>query len=377
MLVKLVRNLAILTNFMPAMEANIILISVFVLTSFIGLWHFVKVPSSRSDIFLGVFVILFAFSIIHIVNVKTFFQTEYNPLILLPLNLIFLPFYFFLRYVDSFLSFQVFNKIFETLILIIALVEISTHLLPLGAWVYSQQFDKNLISFTFSIKRVFVIVLLPASIYTLWTLIKSRHKYNIKSADDKIRYRWINEVIILISVLVLLVILPELAYFFSLRSYGLFVAQGLLGASIIIYIGLRNLNVQALLAVESAKEINSYNPETSHYFRKIVNLLEEDKLFTESDLRISDLAERVALSPNYVSKIINENTNSNFNELVNQYRIKLVIEKLKNMEYLKKNIFALAQESGFKSKSTFQTVFRKYTGQTPTQFIKAIDTPRK
>ncbi len=266
---RLVRNVAILSNFIPCMEANIILIIVFVLTSFIGLWHFIKVPSGRSDIYLGVFVILFALSIIHIVNVKTFFQTEYNPLILLPLNLIFLPFYFFLRYLDSFLSFQVFKKVFERLILIIAFVEISTHLLPLGAWVYSQQFDRNLISFTFSIKRVFVIALLPASIYTLWTLINSRHKYNIKSADDKIRYRWINEVIILISVLVLLVVLPELAYFFSFRSFGLFLVQGILGASIIMYFGLKNLNIQALLAVESAREINSYNPETRHYFNKL------------------------------------------------------------------------------------------------------------
>jgi hypothetical protein len=149
------------------MEQKLILIVIFVLTSFIGSWHFIKIPRNQSNTFLGLFIVFFALSILHIVNVNAFFQTKYNPLILIPLNLIFLPLYFLLRYFDKFLSFQVFNRTFENIILAIAFIELSTNLLPLGAWIYTQKFDVQLIYFIFWIKRFFVILLLPSSIFLL------------------------------------------------------------------------------------------------------------------------------------------------------------------------------------------------------------------
>lgn len=243
------------------MEQKLILIVIFVLTSFIGSWHFIKIPRNQSNTFLGLFIVFFALSILHIVNVNAFFQTKYNPLILIPLNLIFLPLYFLLRYFDKFLSFQVFNRTFENIILAIAFIELSTNLLPLGAWIYTQKFDVQLIYFIFWIKRFFVILLLPSSIFLLIILNKSIKKYSAKTNDDKLRMKWIHEFIVLLSILVFVIVLPEIAYFFKFRSFILFVIQGAVGAAVVVFMGLRNLNIQVVSAIETAKETNSYEDD--------------------------------------------------------------------------------------------------------------------
>jgi len=355
------------------MELKILLIAIFVLTAFIGFWHFIKVPKNQSNYFLGVFILFFALSILHVVNVNAFFQTKYNPLILIPLNLIFFLLYFLLRYFDNFLSYQVFSKTFEKIILFISFIELSTNLLPLGAWIYTQKFDLNLISFIFGIKRIFVFLLLPCGIYTLLILNRNVKMHFSNIRDDKLRLKWIREMIILFSILMIVIEIPEFSYYFKFRSFSLFVIQCVAGAIIVSYIGLRNLNIQVISAIETVKETNISNPETNRNFKLILHLFETEKMYKNPDLRISDIAENISLSPNYVSKIINENAHSGFNDFVNKYRVDEVIEKLKNKEYLRKNIFSLAQEAGFKSKSTFQTVFKKVTAKTPTQFINEFE----
>jgi len=355
-------------------ELQIILLILFVLTTFLGILHFGKQPGRKSNTFLGFFITLFGFSVLHILLVNVLFQTKYNPLILLPLNLIFLPFYFLTRYFEAFLSFQVYPKRFGNIILSLAIIEIITNLLPTGAWIYTGQFDTDLIAFVFTIKRIFVFILLPLGIYALWHLKNKSILYKQKTNDYKIRLKWIREIITAITLLIIVIVLPELARLLKMKSLSIFVVQAIIGSIVVVYIGLRNLNVQVSAAIEAARETNSFNPETNYNFKNIQRLFEIEKLHLDSELRISDVAKKISLTPNYVSKIVNENAKMNFNDFVNQYRINELVGKFNNKEHQKKNIFSLAQEAGFKSKSTFQAVFKKSMGKTPTQYLKEFDT---
>lgn len=354
-------------------ELEVILLMLFSITTFMGVLHFGKQPKSRSNIFLGIFIMLFALSVLHILLVNALFQTKYNPLILLPLNLIFLPFYFLIRYFDKFLSFQVYSKHFENSILIIAIIEIITNLLPTGAWMYTDKFDTELIAFVFTIKRLFIYLLLPFSFYALWLVKNKSSKFELNTTDDTLRLKWVKELIVLIALLIIIIALPEIARLFELRSIALFLAQAIIGSIVVIYIGFRNLNVHVNSAIETAKETNRYNSETNLNFKNIQRLFEIEKIHLNPELRITDVANKISLTPNYVSKIVNENAQMNFNDFVNQYRLNEIIERFKNNEHQKMSIIALAQEAGFKSKSTFQTVFKKTFGKTPSQYIKEIE----
>ncbi len=102
----------------------------------------------------------------------------------------------------------------------------------------------------------------------------------------------------------------------------------------------------------------------------IIHLMEQEKLYQDSDLSLSRLAVRLGQSTNHVSQVINSYLNQNFNDLVNSYRIQDAKNKLlaKNN---KQSILNIALDVGFASKSTFNAIFKKQTRQTPTQFIQA------
>jgi AraC-like DNA-binding protein len=253
------------------------------------------------------------------------------------------------------------------------LIELSSNLLPTGAWIYTNQFDNDMITFVFKIKRVFIFLLLPFGIYTLLQVRKCVKSYNTSLTDDKNKVSWIKEMLTSLGILLILILLPDLARLFLIKSVYFFLIQAIAGSLIIIYLGIRNLNMQINTAIISAEVVNPYNPETNNNFKLILNFVQTDSMYLNPELRITDLAEKISLSPNYVSKIINENAGMNFNDFVNEYRVNEVIGKFKNKEHFKKSIYALAQESGFKSKSTFQTAFRKSTGKTPTEYLKSSE----
>lgn len=104
------------------------------------------------------------------------------------------------------------------------------------------------------------------------------------------------------------------------------------------------------------------------YYDSLLEMMKEEKLYTDVELTLQFLSEKLNISSSYLSRIINEKENKNFFEFVNTYRVDEVKEKLVDKEYDHYSIFGIALESGFKSKSTFNTVFKKFTGQTPSSY---------
>jgi len=100
----------------------------------------------------------------------------------------------------------------------------------------------------------------------------------------------------------------------------------------------------------------------------IISSMEDDKLYLQVDLTINSLSEHLKINRTYLSRIINESFNKNFNTYVNEYRINEAMRLL----IINKNytIEGVANEVGFKSKSSFNLAFKKYSGITPSFFIK-------
>jgi len=101
---------------------------------------------------------------------------------------------------------------------------------------------------------------------------------------------------------------------------------------------------------------------------KILQLMENEKLFLDEELTVTKLAEKLNTNTTYLSQIINDQFNTNFNGFVNKYRIDLAQEKLLNADYSNLTIEAIANDCGFRSKSSFNQAFKKYTGLTPSYY---------
>lgn len=107
-------------------------------------------------------------------------------------------------------------------------------------------------------------------------------------------------------------------------------------------------------------------------FEEIVITLKQSKIYKNSNLTVVDLAGLVNLHPKKVSQTINQYSNKNFNHFINEFRVQEAKKLLSNPKYDNLTIEAIFKDSGFNSKSVFNTVFKQETGETPSTFKKKL-----
>ena len=105
-------------------------------------------------------------------------------------------------------------------------------------------------------------------------------------------------------------------------------------------------------------------------FESIVQYLLADNPFLNKGFSIDELATKVGSNRTYVSNVINAESEQNFNQFVNAYRVKEAIRLLGDEEKQHLTIEGIAKEVGFSSKSSFNPAFKKFTGLTPSQYLK-------
>lgn len=106
------------------------------------------------------------------------------------------------------------------------------------------------------------------------------------------------------------------------------------------------------------------------YQQKLLQLMAAQAPYTESNLTLDLLAGMVGLSPHNLSEVINRGLGLNFFDFVNGYRVQEVQKSLVDREKAHLTVLALALEAGFASKSSFNAIFKKHTGLTPTAWRK-------
>lgn len=169
-----------------------------------------------------------------------------------------------------------------------------------------------------------------------------------------------------------LIFLPSLAHAFYLFLIG--------------YVGKhQNFTIQNFLTdkEETTKEKETKCPlhriaadppkndsKTNRLHEELVRLFDEKKIFKDENLRITDVAAMLNTNRTYVSKIFNEQLNTNFCDYVNRERTAYAKELLCSETYDEYKMFEIAQEVGFSSESTFYRIFKSHYGVSPGQFKK-------
>ncbi|MBM1106548.1 tetratricopeptide repeat protein [Aurantibacter crassamenti] len=111
--------------------------------------------------------------------------------------------------------------------------------------------------------------------------------------------------------------------------------------------------------------------ELSTFIKHLNTEMDEDKPFLNPELSLKALAGCIELHPNKLSWLLNNHFGKNFNDFVNQYRIKEFQRLAITPENKNITLLGLAYDSGFNSKTVFNTFFKKETGMTPKQWVKA------
>lgn len=131
--------------------------------------------------------------------------------------------------------------------------------------------------------------------------------------------------------------------------------------------------IKNLLAPQliSSSGLTFSNSESSKLAGQLDELLSKSKLYLNPAISLRILAKEIGIHPNKLSKFINDNLNTNFNELINTHRLNHFKQIARSPENKHLTLLGLAYDSGFNSKTVFNTYFKKVEGLTPKQWLKS------
>jgi AraC-like DNA-binding protein len=121
---------------------------------------------------------------------------------------------------------------------------------------------------------------------------------------------------------------------------------------------------------EKLQEAKNEIPDLDTWKEKIETLMLFDRIYENPELVISDLSNKLGTHSKKISQVINQGFNMNFNDFVNHYRIKALLQKIEEGEHNIQTLLSLAFECGFNSKSTFNRAFKRATSLSPKEYIE-------
>lgn len=105
---------------------------------------------------------------------------------------------------------------------------------------------------------------------------------------------------------------------------------------------------------------------------KLEQLLEKERTYLTQELNLSQLAEMMDTQAYLLSQLLNEKYGKNFFNFINGHRIDFAKQKIQDGYLSSRTLEAIAYESGFNSKSTFNRAFKKKVGCSPKEFHQSI-----
>jgi AraC-like DNA-binding protein len=107
-----------------------------------------------------------------------------------------------------------------------------------------------------------------------------------------------------------------------------------------------------------------------HLIDKLLTFMQNQRPYLDPELSLSSLSKELGLNRNQLSQLINDGIGENFYDFVNRYRVEEVKRLMADPQKQNYNLLGIALEAGFKSKSTFNLIFKRFTGLTPTEYKK-------
>lgn len=228
------------------------------------------------------------------------------------------------------------------------------------------------------------LILFQALFYTglsYFTIRKHKKRIQQFSANTEgINLNWLEYITIIIFIINIIYVVYNLSY--DSKALNFFINTAFL--LVIYFVGYYSLKQKEIYPLEEKQreELISIdeNPETAEVKKKLIsdeevskikNQLEEimnqQKPYLDSELNLIRLSELLSISTHHLSYVINTGFKKNFFQYVNEYRINYAKKLLKDSRS-KLSILGIAYESGFNSKTSFNTTFKKLTDQTPSEY---------
>lgn len=236
--------------------------------------------------------------------------------------------------------------------------------------IYKPFLDQPLILGVVSIMEFLVIPFFGILILRLLVLHRRKIK-NIFSYKKGIDLKWIYTIVIFNIVGWLFIYIP---YFFKIEDnikLGMF-----LNGILVLFIGYYGMKQASIIHNSTEKEkykkssIDKSN--INNYMKRLIAFMEKEKPFLDNELNIYKLAKNIDVPSHSLSQVFSVGIGKSFYDFINEYRVEEFKRRIKLKQNKEYTLLAIAMDSGFNSKSSFNRVFKNITGQTPSAFVRSV-----
>lgn len=126
---------------------------------------------------------------------------------------------------------------------------------------------------------------------------------------------------------------------------------------------------------ESEQNTSIPEQELEEKKQELTRLMEQKQIFLQPQLSLREVGTMMGLPKSILSQVINQGFNKNFSQFVNEYRVSHFQEMVREPKNQHLSLLAIALDSGFNSKATFNRVFKATTGMSPRAFTEQEAVP--
>lgn len=125
-------------------------------------------------------------------------------------------------------------------------------------------------------------------------------------------------------------------------------------------------------AAEKYRKSGLDDIEAEEIKKKLLDLMNCEKPYLDSGLTLIKLSEFISVSGHNLSEVINSRLGKSYYDFINEYRVEEFKKRLEHPSSKNYNLISVAFDSGFNSKTSFNTIFKKNTGQTPSGYRASL-----
>ena len=228
--------------------------------------------------------------------------------------------------------------------------------------------------------QLLAFVLVSIYLYKCHKLIQGFYQQQDFNNGDRYRHelRWLHRLLIGFGVLWLLWIpFTAVDYFYYRHQLGaqFYYPLYLLLSVAIIWIGARALlRSGATTQTNNAPTFKPLLPtELKQKGTWLKKIIKEKRYYEDPELSLTSLAELLHMQPHELSRIVNITLKKNFNDFINEYRVRDVVAKMQDPAYDRITLLGMAYDAGFNSKTTFARAFKQFTGKSPAAYKSELE----
>ncbi len=242
------------------------------------------------------------------------------------------------------------------------------------------------------------IIIIQGLAYILYTLVMIRtfssKMKEVFSALDKVKLNWLQNITVMALVAWGMFVLEILLYFmdikilqfgqvssfliaiyvYTLGYWGMLKSEIFLQPAVVnsmnelSYLGQNEIQTEALAEIKKYEKSGLSEEKAQKILDALLLVMEQQRPYRDSEITLTQLANMLSFSPHNLSEVINTRLQKNFFDFINEYRVEEVKKDLLDPAKNHLKILSIAFDAGFNSKSSFNTIFKKQTGKTPSEF---------